>query len=481
MAGRRIVILGAGPAGTAAAAAARRTDPRTHVVMIEREAVAGALITQVPDALVEERGHAALRDVDGSRPDLLSVPPAAYWEEQGIVLRTGHHAVDLDPVRREVRVRDPAGELYAEPYDAVVVATGSSPSVPDVPGVDLEGVFALRRPVDAVPLEAHLAKEGVRRAVIVGAGIPGLALAEALLRRGLEVAVVEKAGRTLLGFRPLLAARIERALERHGGRLLCDQALERIERAGASLRVGTRSETLDTDVVVLATGARPDVELAARAGTDLGLSGAIRVEETQHAGIPDVYAAGECAETFHPLLRRAVYLPHPVAAFRQGLVAGANAAGGAKTYRGTVGTRSLRFFDLAIARTGLGSFDLADEGLAVFEATWRRPRELRAPDVELISLVVQKESGQLLGAEMLGTSAVLHRIDVMATAVYARLDVDAVAGLDLALAPPYSESEDPIRLAAEQAFEDLERSLGRGEIVDTGARPRRSGSFDVEV
>ena len=478
---KRIVIVGGGTAGTAAAASARRTDPSTEVIVLEREAVAGAVITQVPDALVERRGRAALRDVDGAGNGLLRAPPARFWEEQGIKLKTGHEVVAIHPERREVSVRAPSGALSAEAYDALVIAAGARPLVPDVPGATLPGVFALRRPTDAVPLDAHLAELGTRRAVVVGAGIPGMALAEALQRRGLDVTLVEARQRVLSSFLPALSARIETAIDEHGGRVLVGQPLERIERRGSALRVTTRGAVVEGDIVVLTCGALPDIGFARSAIADVGLSGAIRVDEMQHTGVADIYAAGECAETHHSLLRRSVFQPHPVAAYRQGIVAGANAAGGEKLYRGTVGTRSLRFFDVAIARTGLPAEDAQREGRDVFIATWRRPLEVSVPDVELMVLVVDKPTGVLLGAEMFGTEAVLLRIDVLAAAIAARLDLDAVAGLDLALAPPFSQAEDPIRLAAEHAFEELQHSLRRGEVLETGARPHRSKSFDADL
>jgi NADPH-dependent 2,4-dienoyl-CoA reductase/sulfur reductase-like enzyme len=470
----RVVIVGGVAAGMAAASQARRTRPDADVVVIERGTHVSYAACGMPYNLA---------DPARSMEDLVVLDAERARHERGIDVRTRVEALALDPARKILKVRDLAtGIERALPYDSLVLATGAAPVRPPLRGIDRAGVFALRELSDGEALKRWLAAEKPRCAVVVGGGYVGLETAEALRARGLAVALLEKFPEVLPGFEPEVAARVHAELERAGVTVATGVEVAAIvpgdePPASARLVVQTDRGLFPADAIVIAVGVRPNVSLARGAGIALGPSGAIAVDGACRTSAPDVFAAGDCAEAPHRVLGHNAWVPLGTTANKQGRVAGANAAGGYATFGGIVGTAAFKLFGLEVARTGLGRVEIERDGLdAVAAVSTQSSRGHAYPGGGPVTTVLfaERRSGRLLGGQMAGPEGVAKRIDVLATALQAGMDVTEVEALDLSYAPPFAPVYDPVLIAAAAARRALAAAAGARETHATRikAHPR---------
>jgi NADPH-dependent 2,4-dienoyl-CoA reductase/sulfur reductase-like enzyme len=374
---------------------------------------------------------------------------------QDITVHLGHEVTAIHAARGMVRVHAlPDGTERDEPYDRLVIATGASPvRPPGVPGLDLDGVFVLDVLEDARALQAYLQRHNPRHAVIVGGGYIGLEMAENLVRLGLSVRLIQRSEQLFPSLDMDMALPLAQELERHGVDLsLCDRVLEACEGAhGRVADVHTNAGELPADLVLLATGVSPAVTLARTAGIGCGPTGAIAVDDHQRTNVPGIFAAGDCAEHWHLLLQRPAWVPLGTTANKQGRIAGRNAAGGDATFGGIVGTAITRLFDLEIGRTGLSEREAHVAGIACLSTTLNSTDHAGyMPDAQplTLKLVVESDTGRLLGAQVVGRAGVAKRIDVFATALYAGFTLEDLPRLDLAYAPPFNSVWDPLQVAA---------------------------------
>lgn len=447
---RRILVVGGVAAGTSAASQAKRRAPEAEVVLLERGADVSYGACGIPYNLA---------DPARSIQDLVVVSAERFRAERGIDVRTRHEALRLDLARRVVQVRDLASGRSSElGYDALVLATGARAVRPPLPGLELPGVFLLRELADGATLKRFLAEEEPRRAVIVGAGYIGMEMAEVLRRRGLEVTVLEKVDQILPGFLPPVVSRVAAELERNGVAFATGVSVLRIEHAAGGLAVVTDRGAHPADLVLVSVGVRPNVSLAQQAGVALGPTGAIQVDDHLRTSAPQVWAAGDCAEAEHLVTGRPAWIPLGTTANKQGKAAGANAAGAGERFAGIVGTAAFKVFDLEVGRTGVTPIEAGRAGLeAIASRSTHRTRGHAYPGSKEVTtvLVVEPGSGRLLGAQMAGEEGVTGRIDVLATALTARMTVAEMEGLDLAYAPPLAPVYDPLLVAAGVARKDL--------------------------
>ena len=297
--------------------------------------------------------------------------------------------------------------------------------------------------------------ERPKRAVVVGGGYIGLEMAEALILRGLEVSLVERGEQVMSTLDPDMGALVSGAVAEAGVQLHLGESLEAFEVAGGRVTaVVTDKRTLPADIVILGLGVHPRTELAERAGIPLGVRGAIRVNERMQTEIPGVWAAGDCAESFHLVSRRPVHIALGTIANKQGRVAGINLGGGYATFPGVVGTAVSKICKWEVARTGLQEREIRGLGLepvsAVIKSTTRAGYYPNAGPITVKTLA-EKGSGRLLGAQIVGIEGAAKRIDIFATALHAGMTVQEMINLDLSYAPPYSNAWDPVHIAVRQA------------------------------
>ena len=447
----RLIVVGGVAAGMSAASSARRLKPEMEVVVLERDAYISYGACSLPYYISDD-----IKDVQS----LFALTPDAAEKERGIQVQTRHEVVGIDNVRKEVVVHDLERETEARlRYDKLVLATGGSPIVPGLPGIDLQHIFTIRTIGDGMAIKRYTSEERPKRAVIVGGGYIGMEMSEALRKRGLEVTIIEKMDRVLGTMDTEITDIVEGKLAAEGVELHKETSVEGFEGdKGVVRRVITDRGSFDTDLVLLAVGVRPNTELAQGAGVELGARGAIAVDEHLRTNAPEIFAAGDCAETLHLVTCKKVYIPLGTTANKQGRIAGENVAGLDSVFEGVVGSAVTKIFALEVARTGLTAVEAKEEGYEFFTSAiegWSRSRAYPAGKPITVAYVVEKGSGRLLGAQMAGEEGVAHRIDTLAAALYAGMTVEDVARLDLAYAPPFASVWDPILIAANMALKEL--------------------------
>jgi NADPH-dependent 2,4-dienoyl-CoA reductase/sulfur reductase-like enzyme len=446
----RLLIIGGDAAGMSAASQAKRQRPDLEVIAFERgwhTSYSACGMPYLIGGLVE-------------RAEALIARTPEQFAKQGIEARVRHEVIAIDLEARRVAVRrlDDGGE-YLEPFDHLVIATGARPVVPNLPGIDAMGIFGLSILMDGIRVREVVDRERPTRAVVVGGGYIGLEVAEALLLRGISVALVEAADQVMSTLDPDMAGGIADALRAAGVALYLNEPAVGFETADGRVRaVVTTARTLPADLVVLGIGVRPNVELAREAGVRIGLSGAIAVTDRLQTSHPAIWAAGDCAESRHIVSNRPVHVALGTVANKHGRIAGINIGGGYARFPGVAGTAITKFCNLGIARTGLTERECRALGIDYVvgrvEGTARAGYYPEAGEI-VIKLLAERGSGRLLGAQILGTEHAAKRIDVFATALFAGMTVDAFQYLDLSYAPPFSPTWDTPLIAARKAAEAL--------------------------
>lgn len=443
--GKRVVIIGGGAAGMSAAAKARRTDPSLEIVVYERSGYVSYGACGFPYAIKGE--IARVEDVVVRTPE--------QFAKQGITALVGHEVLAVDVAGRSVRVRDRARGLeLTDSWDELLLTAGGAPARPPLPGVELPGVFALRTVEDALAIRAWLEERQPARGVIIGGGYIGLELAEALGARGVALTVVERLPQLMPTLDAELAAHVQAELARQGVDVRLGQAVEGLagdERVREVLADGRR---IPADIVILAVGVRPSVELARAAGVALGPTGAVAVDAAQRTSVPQIWAAGDVAEAHHRVTGRPAWVPLGTTANKQGKVAGENIGGGDARFGGIVGTAVVKVFELEAASSGLSEARALAEGLAVqtVSATANSRAHYMPGHQEIhVKLVFEEGTRRLLGGQLVGREGVAKRIDTIAAALHGGWTVDELAELDLSYAPPFAPVWDPILVAANLA------------------------------
>jgi NADPH-dependent 2,4-dienoyl-CoA reductase/sulfur reductase-like enzyme len=463
------VIVGGVSAGTSAAARARRLAPKARITILEKSKDVSYRACGIPEALAAP---------DSALDDLIVRPAAAFAKEQ-ILVRFGHEVIGIDAAEKRVRCVADGREIDFD-YDHLLLSTGARPNIPEVPGIDLPGVCVLRSLEDARHLQTLCRKGQVSRVTVVGGGYVGLAMAEALSRRGLEVSLLEAQDTILPGLERVIAQRILKVVRKAEIRVLLSAALAAVEQEVNNSRhlvvTTTEGGTYSTDLVVLATGVRPNTEIAHEAGVELGASGAIRVDPLQRTNVDGILAAGDCAEAFHRVLKHPVWLPLCPTAIKQGRVAGSVVADQSDYFRGIVGTTATEVFGTQVARTGLTMEQAREAGfdpvLAVTSAPSRAPGCRDGRSVNL-AIVANRQDGRLLGAHCCGQDGAALRANTYATALHADLLAEEVAALDLAYTPTVAPVWDPVLVGASLAARKLVEPPRSSRSRTRRPQPRR--------
>ena len=456
MARTRMVVVGGDAAGMSAATQARRRrrPEELEIVAFER----GRHTSYSACGLPYYAG-----DVVKDWRDLVARTPEEF-AEQGIQARTLHEVEAIDLEARRVRVRDlDRGRSFEEPWDVLVVATGSEPMRPPIPGIDLPGVYGLSVLQDGIDLRAAV-DAGPERAVIVGGGYIGLEAAEALVNRGVPTALVEAGPQVMNRVDPDMGELVSQAVRDIGVELYLDERVEAIEGAGRVRALRTAARTLEADLVVLGLGTRPAVAVASSAGITIGPSGAIAVNPRMRTPHDGVWAAGDCVEARHLVSGEPVNYHLGTIANKQGRICGINIGGGYATFPGVLGTAVSKVCEVEVGRTGLSEAELGGLGLewerAVVDSTTRAGYFPETAPIRT-KVLAERGSGRLLGAQIVGKEGAAKRIDVFATAIWNGMAVDEMVNLDLSYAPPFSPVWDPVLIAARRASEQVE-SAQRG-------------------
>ena len=475
--GRKTVIVGGVAGGASCAARLRRLDEGREIVLLER----GPYISYANCGLPYHVGGTIRR-----REALLVTSPETMRKRFRVDVRTGHEAVGIDRARKVVAVRTAEGESYEESYDDLVLATGSEPVRPPLPGIDLPQVRTLWTVPDAVELRKRVAEGGAKSAVVVGGGFIGLETAENLREAGLSVTVVEAADQAMAPLDREMALLVEGELRDHGVALRLGARVEGFEEAGRGVAVRLAGgDRLEADFAVLAIGVRPNGALAAEAGLAVNARGGVCVDDGMRTADEAVYAVGDVAEVAEAGTGAKVMVPLAGPANKQGRIAADRLAGREARYAGTQGTSIAKVFGLAAAATGRNEKALRRLG-------WTRGKEYEAatlvqnshagyyPGAEpmTIKVLFSLPEGRLLGAQIVGRGGVDKRIDTLGVALRLGADVAALRDLEFAYAPPFSSAKDPVNMAGYVACNILDGLVHFAEWDEPERRPE-AGRLDV--
>ncbi len=451
---KRIVIIGANAAGVSAAAFARKTDRKAEIILIEKDKYAAYSRCGLPFAIAGEVS---------SLEDLVLYPPS-YYQTMKFDLRLETEAKRVDLESRTVEVVDKSGKKEEISFDSLIFCTGASPWIPPIEGRDKKGVFMLRTIDDARAIMEALSS--AKKAVVIGAGAIGLEMAAAMKEKGLEVAVVELLPHVLpLAIDADIAKMVQGVLEEHGIRVILGKPVKRILGDERVKAVEVDGEELEADIVIAATGVRPNTALAAEAGLAIGPTRAIKtdfrmrcLDAQRQRPVEGVYAAGDCAETIHMVTGLPALSQLGTTAVRMGKVAGINAAGGYAIFPGVLGSFVTKIFDLQVGSTGLTAEQAKRLGMDVVTgvATHVTKAEYYPGGKHIrVKLVVDKATKRVVGGQVAGGEDVTQRVNTIALAIQAKMSVYDLAMLRSAYAPPVADVWEPIVLAADVAARRL--------------------------
>jgi NADPH-dependent 2,4-dienoyl-CoA reductase/sulfur reductase-like enzyme/rhodanese-related sulfurtransferase len=477
----KIVIIGGVAAGPKAASRIMRMRPDADITVIEK----GSFLSYAGCGLPYYISGEVKQQRNLMETPAGAVRDAAFFlSVKNVKVRNGTEALEIDRPNKRVRSRVLAtGEELWSSYDKLVLATGASPFIPKIPGVNSRNVFTLHGVYDAEGIKGILAEHLAKDVVIIGGGLIGVEATEALATHGCRITIVEMLPQILNMLDWEIARLVEKHMESKGVRVLTGtKALALENRDGKSdsvTHVRTDKGDLPADMVILSIGVRPNMEVAEKAGLMIGArTGAIQVDDHMRTSDADIYAVGDCVECKDRLTGLPCFVPLGSTANKQGRVAAINICGGNESFPGILGSTVCKVFDFCVARTGLTEAGAKSLGYDVVTATAPGPDKAHYMPTSkplLMKIVADKKTGKLLGVQATGPGEGAKRIDVAATAITAGMRLDDVAGLDLSYAPPYAPAIDNLITAVNVArnkrdgymigisAESVQHKLQRGE------------------
>jgi NADPH-dependent 2,4-dienoyl-CoA reductase/sulfur reductase-like enzyme/rhodanese-related sulfurtransferase len=462
---RRVLIVGGVAGGASAAARLRRLDEQAEIVLFDRGPHVSfancGLPYYVGNVIVDERR-------------LLVASRDLFRDRFNIDVQTEHEVTAIDRDAQTIRVKElRSGTDRDERYDVLVLAPGAAPIRPDARGLDLPGVFVVRTIPDTRRIRAWLDEPPRHDAVVVGGGFIGLEMAENLVRRGLEVTVLEKLPQVMPPLDPEMAAEVARHLRASGVRLRLGEGFQGVEADGGRLAVRTdRNATIGTDLVILALGVRPESALARTAGLAIGARGGIVVDDRMRTSDPRIYAVGDAIEERDVVIGQEIILPLAGPANRQGRVAAEAIAGRATRFRGVQGTAIVGVLGLTVATTGASEKGLRRAGVTDYGVVYLHPGHHAgyypgATPIHL-KLLYSREDGRLLGAQAVGQEGIDKRIDVIAAMIQMRGGVHDLAEAELCYAPQFGAAKDPVNVAGMLAANALRGDMPLADWSEVG-------------
>jgi len=449
---QRFIIIGGVAAGMSAASRARRLRPDIEILVFQRSEYVSYIACGMPYLI-----SGKVKSIDS-----LVVYDARFFQEKRNINVFSHHDVlRIFPQRKTILVRNnQTAEEKEHSYDKLLIATGARPGVPGIKGKELKGIFTIRLLEDGRTIKEYIKNNSPRMGLVLGAGSIGMEMTEAFTESGIKVTVVDSMPNILGTMDDEITEIIEQELKENDVTLIKSKTVKEFTGEDTIVKkaILDSGEPIDTGIVLIGAGIKPNSEIAADAGIELGSTGAIRVNEKMETSIPDIYAAGDCAEAYHLVYGRNVYLPLGTTSNKQGRIAGENMAGGDASFPGIVGTSIFKVFNLEVGRTGISEKDAISWGIGyvsgIIDHSSRSHYYPGATPVR-VKLVAEKETGRLLGAQVAGKDLAAKRIDVFATAISAGMTVRQLRELDLGYAPPFAPAYDPVLIAANELQKKL--------------------------
>ncbi len=476
----RIVVIGAVAAGTSAAAKARRNDDHAEITIYEK------------DKDISYSGCGLPYYIGGEVEDLEELTPrdsAFFKKKYNIDIFTQHEVVGINTDKKQLTVKNMRTEaVFTDEYDKLIIATGASPFISPIKGVDGDHVFFLRNVENARNIKSFIEKRNPHHAVIAGTGFIGFEMLENLIAANIAVTIIEKQHKITPNLDEDMAVFLENALRKKNVSIRKNTSILEIHDDKIVLEDGSE---IESQMVIMATGVKPNVALATEAGIEIGVTGAIKVNPKMETNIPEIYACGDCIETFSVITGKPVYRPLGSTANKTGRIAGDVATGGILQYRGNLSTGIFKLFDMTIANTGLTEAEARAEGMEIIvchNIKPDKPSYFHGKEM-IIKAIADQNTGKVLGAQIIGYAGVDKRIDVFATLITYGAKVDELFHLDLAYAPPFSTTKDPVHytgMILENALQHHRPVITAEEtqsLVESGAKvqivdARVSGQYE---
>ncbi|MFD1040230.1 CoA-disulfide reductase [Virgibacillus byunsanensis] len=461
---KKIVIVGGVAGGSTAAARLRRLDETAEIVMFEKGEYISFANCGLPYYIgetIKERDKLLVQTVEGMS------------NRYNLDIRTFSEVTTIDRTKKSINVKNlQTGETYEETYDELILSPGARPIVPPIPGIEkANALFTLRNIPDTDRIKAYVDHENPKRAVVVGGGFIGLEMAENLYERGIEVTIVEMAEQVMAPVDYEMASIIHHHLKEKGVNLILGDGVKAFENSGTKI-VTQNGLEIETDMILLSIGVRPENELAVHAGLSVGARGGIQVNASLQTNDPHVYAIGDAVEVKDYINEQPTMIPLAWPANRQGRLVADSIYGKKAMYKGTLGTSIAKVFDYTVSTTGNNEKTLRRLGIP-YEVVHVHPVSHAGyyPGASpiFLKLVFDKETGKIYGAQAIGIDGVDKRIDVIATAIKGGLSVLDLPDLELAYAPPYSQAKDPVNIAgyvATNIVEGVIETIQWNEIDD---------------
>jgi NADPH-dependent 2,4-dienoyl-CoA reductase/sulfur reductase-like enzyme len=394
------------------------------------------------------------RDIE----DLVVRPAQVFRDKQGINLLTGHWAEKIDSSKQKVSGVTLEGSQFEYPYDRLLVATGSSAVKPDLAGLDLPGVMVVKTLEDGRKIKNFLKNNHVKKTIIIGMGYIALEMCESLVGLNVAVDMVKPNAVFMPWLETSMAGVVRQGLEAKGVGVYAGHTVERIEASGDGLKVICSDLTLSGDMVLVGIGVNPCSRIAETASLKLGVQRSIAVDRNLRTSDKSIYAAGDCADAYHVVTGEKTWIPLALRANRAGWAVADNVCGKDVALDGVAGTAVFRAFDFEVARTGLTAAEAEKFGFDPVENMIKSGSKAHAHPgntIIMVNMIGDKRSGRLLGAQMVGTEGVAHRINGPSVALHSRMTVAQYSQTDLAYAPPFGPTWDPTLTAANQLLKKL--------------------------
>ncbi len=431
----RLVIIGAVAAGTSAAAKARRNSEEMDIVIYEKDNFISYSGCGMPYYLGGEVATAE---------ELTPRDPAFFKSKYNVDIYTGHEVLSIHPDLKEIQVKNlSTNTIINDKYDRLIIATGASSIIPPIEGVFNKHVFTLRNINDMNRIKQFIDAEKPKTAAIIGTGFIGLEVCENLKKLGIEITLIERLPQVTPGLDYDMSLYVLEHLKKNDVNVILGTSATSITSDSVHLANGTK---VQADFVLISTGVRPNVSLAREAGIALGVTGAIKVNDYMQTNISDIFACGDCIEQYNLVTNNPIYRPMGSTANKTGRIAGDCSTGGRLAFQGILGTGIFRVFDLTVAQTGLSERDAKELGYdyTVCHNTKPNKPEYLGGKEMVIKAIADKKTGRLLGVQIVGYEGVDKRIDVFVTAITLKAKVEDLFHLDLAYAPPFSTTKDPV-------------------------------------
>jgi len=477
----KIIIIGSVAAGTSVAAKARRNTEDAEIVLYDKDMDVSYAVCGIPYAVGGE-----VENFDEL------TPRNAEWfkKRYDVDIHTSHEITQVDYDKKLVHgINLITKKSFTNNFDVLVLATGSVYNTPEIfVNRHFENVFQVKNISSGKSIKKFVDENEPKKAVVIGAGYIGLEMAEQLQRLGLEVSLLQRSKYPMSHLDWDMSSRIINEMKRKNIAFFPEETVRKVNGDGRLKSIETAKGTIfSADIFVLATGVKPNTALAKSMGIKLGITGAIEVNDKLETNLPNVYAVGDVAESFDCITRLPIYRPLASTANKMGRIAGDVITGGNLRHKGILGTGILRFFDLTIAQTGLTEKDALANDIVIttlYNIKPNKPDYMKGKEM-VIKAIANKENGKILGAQIIGYDGVDKRIDVFATAISFGATAEDLFHLDLAYAPPFSTTKDPIHYTGMALNNDINndtplmtpiellRRIDSGEklqIIDTRSR-----------